>query len=151
MKRFLPLLIFVLLSFLGLGFYSIWGSSSLIWRIWSALDVSFAVALGVLALIAYWEMLRDEDEIALCFDVEGQVVDTGLSLLRKDCTRGEVIGVLGMMQRKTKERFHYDAKHLKDLLQALNRVQRGSEKRLLIPIDKEEFEQFALDASKPTN
>jgi len=80
--------------------------------------VAFAVALGVLAFFAYREMVHGEDEVRLFFDVAGakEPIDTGLSLLRRDCSRGEVIGVLGMMQRRTEKRFVYNPTHLKQLL-----------------------------------
>ncbi|MCF6201100.1 MAG: hypothetical protein L3J42_03065 [Hydrogenimonas sp.] len=145
MKSFnLTIAIFVLLTIVGLAIRYGLGADSALWSFWSNLDISFAVALGVLAFLAYRDMLHDEDEVRLFFDVEGRKVDTGLCLLRKDCTRSEIIGVLGMMQRRTKERFAYDAKHLRGLLNELNRVQKGKESRLYIPLSKEEFEQFAL-------
>ena len=62
-------------------------------ELWSNLDVSFAVALGVLAFIAYRDMVHDEDEIRLYFKLpDNSTHDTGLCLLRKDCTCSEVIG-----------------------------------------------------------
>jgi len=144
MKRYMVLTAFMLLTLIGLVLFYGFGSKSRVWSFWSALDVSFAVALGMLAFVAYRNMIRDEDEVRLYFDTGKQQVDTGLCLLRKDCTRGEIIGVLGMMQRKTDRRFHYDAVHLHDLLNEINKVQKGSQKKLFIPLDEVEFEQFVL-------
>jgi len=149
-KHHWTLWLFVTLTLVGLVLYYWVGPRSAIWSFWSAVDVSFAVALGVLAFFAYREMVRGEDEVRLFFDVEGlpEPVDTGLSLLRRDCSRGEVIGVLGMMQRRTEQRFVYDPAHLGELLQEINRVQKGKEERLLIPISQKEFEQFALSKER---
>jgi hypothetical protein len=121
------------------------GKDGIVWNFWANLDVSFAVALGVLAFIAYGDMVRDEDEVRLYFKLpNGERHDTGLSLLRKDCTRSEIIGVLGMMQRRSDVRFHYASEHLHDLLEELNRVQKGKSTEIYIPIDEEEFKQFKL-------
>jgi hypothetical protein len=131
--------IFVLIGLIA-RWYS--GEKGELWIVWSVIDVSFAVALGILAFMAYLEMSRDEDEVELRFDVEGEIKSTGLKLLRKDCTRGEIVGVLGMMQTKTDRRFNYGKKHLRDLLEEVNRVQRGNKKTFDIPLSKKEYEQF---------
>jgi predicted membrane channel-forming protein YqfA (hemolysin III family) len=147
-KKWRVLFLFVGLSVFGTFLRYVFSSEEgTLWQLWSSLDVSFAVALGVLAFIAYRDMVRDDDEIRLYFKLpDGTTYDTGLCLLRKDCTRSEVIGVLGMMQRRTSERFHYASEHLHDLLEELNSVQKGRRTELYIPIDEEEFEQFERSA-----
>ncbi len=143
-----PLYIFVALVIVGLAIRYIAGADSLLWEIWSSLDIASAVALATLAFLAYRQMLRDDDEIRIMLEVDGIRHDTDLCLLRKDCTRSEVIGVLGMMQRRTEKRFIYDAEHLHDLLNELNRVQKGNAKELAVPLNQGEFEQFALAQNK---
>ncbi|WP_457608177.1 hypothetical protein [Nitratifractor sp.] len=143
-RLFNALSLFVVLTIGGLSIRYFLGPQSVVWSFWSSLDISFAVALGVLAFVAYRDMLREEDEVLLLFDVEGETVDTGLCLLRRDCTRSEIIGVVAMMQRRTDGRFHYDSSHLHDLLQEINRVQKGKARSLRIPLSREEFAQFAL-------
>ena len=147
-RKWSVLILFVFLTLLGLAIrYFFPGEDESVWNFWANLDVSFAVALGVLAFVAYREMVNDEDEVRLYFKLpDGTIYDTGLCLLRKDCTRSEVIGVLGMMQRRTSERFHYASEHLHDLLEELNSVQKGRRTELYIPIDEEEFEQFERSA-----
>jgi hypothetical protein len=144
LKQYGVLISFVVLFVVGLIIWYALGENSALWGIWGAIDIAFAVALGVLAFFAYRDMVHDDDEVQLCFNVNGREVDTGLCLLRKDCTRGEVIGVLGMMQRITENRFKYDAAHLHDLLDEVNRVQRGESDKLLVIISDKEFEQFEL-------
>ena len=148
MKRYKLLILFLGLVVVGMAIRYILGEDSALWTFWNVLDVASAVALAVLAALAYREMIRDEDEVRLFFNVNGNKVDTHLSLLRKDCTRSEIIGVLGMMQRRTKERFIYDARHLPDLLKEINRVQKGSRKALYIPLTPEEFDQFVLNEKR---
>ena len=143
-QRYSALVLFSVLFIVGLFIRYFVGEGSALWGIWSAIDVSFAVVLGMLAFIAYRDIVRAEDQVRLVFFVEGQKeIDTGLCLLRKNCTRGEVIGVIKMMRRRTKD-FHYDASHLHNLLGEINQVQTGRNGRLRIIISEDEFAQFEL-------
>jgi hypothetical protein len=144
LKKWGSLIFFVALTLVGVILRYAFGDQSELWSLWGTIDVSFAVSLGILAFFAYRNMVHDEDEVGLYFDVNGTLHDTGLRLLRKDCTRSEIIGVLGMMQRRTKERFNYDSKHLRDLLNEVNRVQKGRAKTFHVPIAQEEYEQFVV-------
>jgi len=148
LKRYRLLVVFAVLFILGLLIRYLFGEKSSLWSFWSAVDVSFAVALGVLAFMAYREMIRDEDEVRLWFDVEGRQIDTGLCLLRRDCTRSEIVGVLGMMQTKTDQRFHYGPEHLYELLDRVNEVRKGKKKDFYIPLSREEYEQFRLSEER---
>jgi hypothetical protein len=105
LKRYNILIIFIIVTLLGLLIRYITHANSWLWELWSVLDVSFAVALGVLAFEGYREFIKSEDEVPIYFRVHGKLTATGLSLLRRDCTRGEILGVLGMMQRSTTKRF----------------------------------------------
>jgi len=144
LQRYGVLIVFAVLFVVGLLIRYLMGEGSMLWGIWSAIDVSFAVVLGILAYIAYSNIVRAEDQVRLVFNVDNQKeVDTGLCLLRKNCTRSEVIGVLSMMQRNTKE-LQYNATHLHDLLQEINNVQVGSSRKLRIIINQNEFAQFEM-------
>ena len=143
-ERYLVLIVFVSVWIVGLIIRYGFGEDSWLWDFWGTIDVAFAVALGVMAFFAYQEFIKSEDEIQIYFDVEGELKDTGLSLLRKDCTRGEILGVLGMMQRTTKERFSFDTKELPLLLKEVQEVQKGNKNRFVIGITVSEFEQFEI-------
>ena len=143
-KRYGVLILFSVLFIVGLLVRYTLGENSALWSIWSAIDISFAVVLGILAYVAYSDIIRAEDQVRLVFNINNtKKVDTGLCLLRKNCTRGEIIGVLKMMKRKSKE-FNYDASHLHDLLQEINQVQTSNNQKLYIIITQEEFNQFEL-------
>jgi len=143
-----PLAIFLAVLISGLFIRYFFGENSAVWSFWSVLDTSSAVALAVMAFFAYKNMLRDEDEIELYFKVQNKTYPINLKLLRKDCTRGEILGLLGQLQRKTTNRFHFNPKNLKSFLQEINKVQKGKEKKLFIPIEQQEFEQFDLEEIK---
>jgi len=145
LKRYFVLILFVTLTFIGLFIRYMLPENSPLWEFWSAVDVSFAVALGVLAFMGYKEYIKSEDEIKIFFKVGNKQIDTNLSLLRKDCTRGEILGILGMMQRRTNKRFLFDSKELRTLLKELQDVQRGNKDIVEIEMTQEELEQFIID------
>jgi len=143
-QKYGGLLLFSALFGIGLFIRYTFGTQSTLWDLWNTVDISFAVALGILAFIAYRDIVREKDQIRLIFDVQGESpVDTGLCLLRKDCTRSEVIGVIKML-KKSDAPLQYDVKHLHTLLNELNRVQSGKAGKLYIPIHPEEMAQFDL-------
>lgn len=144
-NRYLVLVTFLLITCMGLAIRYFTDEKSWIWEFWSVLDVSIAVALGVMAFLAYKEFIQSEDVIKIYFNVAGQEKDTGLSLLRKECSRGEILGVLGMMQRKTKERFSLEGKKLPILLKELQEIQKGNEDKIVVDMTQEEFEQYDIE------
>ncbi len=141
-ERYKVLILFVSLTLLG-GLIHIFSASNGSWlKLWGALDVSFAVAMGVIAFMAYWEFIRAEDEIKIYFDVEGELKDTGLSLLRRDCTRQELNGILVMVLPNDKYQHSIKYMRNRELLQDLHAIQKGKKTRLVMPMSIEEFEQF---------
>jgi len=138
-KRYLPLIIFVGITLMGLLIsYYFEG----VWKFWANLDSAFAVALGVLAFMGYLEYIKSEDEIKIYFETNGRKIDTGLSILRKDCTRREVLGILGMIQKDPKERFNIKYMKNKELLKRLHAIQKGNGLELIIPLSEDELGQF---------
>lgn len=108
-NRYNVLILFVFLSFAGVITFFFFGEESRVWQFWQVVDTSFAIALGVLAFLSYKEFMLSKDEIKIYFKVDDKNIDTGLSLLRKDFSRSEVLGILGMIQRHPKERFDLHA------------------------------------------
>jgi len=144
LKRYKLLSLFLALIFIGVVGRLIFGEDSLFWTIWGVLDTSSAVALAVLAFFAYRDLVKEEDDIKLFFSVSGKLIDTNIRLLRKDCTRGEIVGVLGMMQKDTGKRFKITPKELRHLLGEIRRVQKEGKDRVVINMSQDEFEQFEI-------
>jgi len=143
-ERYRVLIIFVSLTVVG-GVTHVFSTTNGAWlKLWGALDVSFAVSMGIIAFMAYLEFIRAEDEIKIYFEVDKKLHDTGLSLLRKDCTRSEINGILTMPLRDG-VRFH-ELKYMKnrELLQELQAIQKGKKDRLVMPMSAVEFEQFHI-------
>jgi len=143
-ERYKVLIVFVSLTVVG-GLIHAFSSANGAWlKLWGALDVSFAVSMGIIAFMAYLEFIKAEDEIEIYFEVEDVLHNTGLSLLRKDCTRSEINGIL-TMPLKEGVRFH-ELKYMKnrELLQELQAIQKGKKDRLVMPMSSVEFEQFEI-------
>jgi hypothetical protein len=123
-----------------------------LWDLLSALDTATAIALAVLAFFAYLEYARGEDEIKIYLNVEGEKKDTQLRLLRKQVSRSEVLGILGMIQNKNSGRFENSKfRNKKILLEFLNNimeVQKGNKDEIEVPISKEDFDKYFSDFFK---
>ncbi len=121
-----------------------WSQS--LWNFYSAFDVSSAVALSILALLGYIEYIKSEDVIKILFDVEGELKDTKLSVLRKNFSRAELFGLLGMIQKDPKKRYHVNSlQEPAKLLKEIQEVQKSwRKKEFVIKMTKKEFEDFSI-------
>lgn len=143
-ERYKVLIVFVSITILGWMVHFVSSDDGSWLKLWGALDVSFAVSMGIIAFMAYLEFIKAEDEIKIYFEVEGKQHDTRLSLLRKDCTRSEVNGIL-TMPLKSEHHFHkLEYMKNRDLLQDLQAIQKGKKDRLVMPMSAVEFEQFEI-------
>jgi len=135
------LIIYVVIFILGLF---AWWLSPTAWDLFNTLDTASAVALAVLAFFGYWEFVRSEDVIKIYFDTDDQTIDTHLSILRKNFSRSELMGVLSMIQKDAKIR--YEIQSLKEIsvLDKIQSVQKNSEKEFHIYVTKEELAQFTI-------
>jgi len=147
-KRYGVLIVFMAMTLLGLIVAYGVGEKSSLWKLWSIVDVAFSVALGVMAFLAYREFIKSEDEIKIYFKVDGNEIETGLSLLRKDCSRGEILGILGMMQKESAKRFSIETSRVPVLLKEIQEIQKGNEEKIVVDMTQEEFEQYDLDSLK---
>ena len=115
-----------------------------VWNWFNTLDTASAVALAVLAFFGYLEFVRSVDVIKIYFDTDDQTIDTHLSILRKNFSRSELMGVLSMIQKDAKIR--YEIQSLKEIsvLDKIQSVQKNSEKEFHIYVTKEELAQFTI-------
>lgn len=114
------------------------------WHWFSILDTASAVALAILAFFGYLEFVRSEDTIKIFFDVDGETIDTKLSILRKNFTRGELMGILGMIQEDSKTRFEIQKLKKISILDDIQHIQKSKEKEFHISVTKEELGQFHI-------
>jgi len=135
----------IYLSIVTVGVVAHYAKIAWLEELYGALDVAAAVALAVFALWGYREYNRLEESVAIHFEVDGQRIDTHLVLLRKDCTRGEVLGLLGMIQKDPKTRFEIESMKKIAFLHTLGQIQKGETKELIIPLTVDELGQFEIE------
>ncbi|WP_456420203.1 hypothetical protein [Thermovibrio sp.] len=156
-KELLIFAAIVLIAFaIGLlGDFFRFKSFTKLWELFSVLDTASAVALAVLAFLAYREYSKGMDEIPIKLKVEEkELVDTKLKLLRKDISRSEIMGILGQVQNNPENRFNNsklkERKTLLRFLEDIRKVQKGEINEIIIPISKEDFERHFSNL-KPKN
>ena len=143
MKKYMVLIILGIVTLIGFVIRYALGEHSSLWQLWGVIDVSFSVALGLLAYAGYSKYLRSEDTILIRFKLpDGKYIDTGLSVLRKDFNRQEILGLIGMIRKNPKIQFDIDATKNPKFLQSIQQIQKGKEKTFDIDISEEELKQF---------
>ncbi len=153
--KYKPLIIFVIITsaivlfgFIYIKPSEIQNTKNPIWNTLLILDTATASALAVLAFMAYLEYAKGEDDIILEFDVLDENLNSigrepiEIVLLRKDVSRAEILGIMGMIQKKSVGRYEIDNRIQKILIDRINELQKGREKRLLIPIILKDYEKF---------
>jgi hypothetical protein len=113
-----------------------------VWHWFGILDTASAVALAILAFFGYLEFVRSEDAIKIFFNTDGEIIDTELSILRKNFTRGELMGVLGMIQKNSKDRFEIQSLKEISILQRLQQIQTSKDQAFYVKVTNQELSQF---------
>jgi hypothetical protein len=110
------------------------------------LDTATAIALAFMAFMGYKEFIISENKIPIVFQDEasGEKLTTDINLLRKNCTRSEVLGVLGMLQVDSKNKFNLTNDKMKRLLMDSQAIQLGEQNELVIKLSADELQQFDI-------
>ena len=142
MKGYVFIIIFILVTAFGFdAYYLNEDGKSNMWEIYLVFGASSTFALSIFALWGYYEYIREEDEIEILFSLENKEIETGLKVLRKNCTRAELQGLLRILSNgKTFDM----ASVLRDkkILHLVNDIQTGKGKKIIIEIQLNELEQF---------
>jgi len=120
------------------------------WSFFSKLDTATAIALATLGFLAYKEYSKSMDEVRILLSVEDrELVDTELKILRKDVSRSEILGILGMVQDDPTKRFNNSKLQKKEnllkFLKQIRDVQKGKRDTIEVPISKEDFDNHFLN------
>jgi hypothetical protein len=139
------ILLFVIISGIGLV-DKYFNNGQLLWEYYVDFSVVATVALAILALLGYVKYIRSEDTIKIYFYEKNakKKIDTGLVLLRRNCVRNEIQGLLGMIHstggRYNLKSFQKD----REFLNLLNDVQTNKLDEVIIEITEEELKQFTF-------
>ncbi len=101
-------------------------------------------AIGVLRVLATQKRALEHVEISLQLEGEDSAIALPLEMLRKDISRAELLGRLGMALKNQGQRFSLKALSTPAFMQSVNEVVEGKTSKLVIPCTKEEIEQFAV-------
>ncbi len=114
-------------------------------------DISGAIggvvaAYGVISLLAAQQRAQERVEVALRLEGEGRTVVLPLELCRRDVSRAELLGRIGMLPMRSKgARFALRALSTSAFMAAVNDVVAGKATTLLIPCTGDELDQFDLN------
>jgi len=100
-------------------------------------------AIGVIRLLAAKRRQEQLVEVSLVLTSTSQKFVLPLQLQRKDITRAELLGRLGMFV-KGGQRFSLAALGSAQFLGNLNEVARGNKNELVLQVSEEEISQFKL-------
>ena len=100
-------------------------------------------AIGVVKMLATQRRAMEHVEVQLLLEGEGSTIVLPLEMLRKDISRAELLGRLGMALKNQGQRFSLRAMSTSAFMRSLNEVVEGKTSTLVIPCTKEELDQFA--------
>ncbi|MDY0322130.1 MAG: hypothetical protein RBR23_10380 [Arcobacteraceae bacterium] len=113
------------------------------WMDW--ITICFSFITMILVIINFFKNKKQLDKIELCFAIEGQnEICIPTYLMRKHITRAEISGLLGFIQKNSKERHNIVYLSSEQYLKDIYDIQSGKKDRLLINVTKEEMEQFDI-------
>jgi len=100
-------------------------------------------AIGVVKMLAAQRRALEHVEVQLRLEGEDSTVALPLEMLRKDISRAELLGRLGMALKNQGQRFSLRAMSTPAFMRSVNEVVEGKTSTLVIPCTKEEIDQFA--------
>ena len=145
-------IVFVLISMIGLLSY-LYDNESIIWQFITIVGVATTLSLAVLAFMTYLDYAKGEDIVKVYFQFPNKSKSAGkiytkLYTKRKHFTRGEVMGLLRMIQKNQGQFKIKDFNENTEILKRFNDIQNGISNELIIITTKKEQEQFWLLGEK---
>lgn len=139
------IVLFVFISVIGLA-EKYFNNGELLWEYYVDFSVVATVALSILAFMGYFKYIHGEDIIKIYLQEKNKKdkIDTGLIVLRKNCVRSEVQGLLGMIHISGG---HYDLKSFQrdgKILKVINQVQTNKLNEIVIEVTEKELKQFEI-------
>lgn len=104
-------------------------------------------SITMLAVVYTWYSNRKQlDRIQIYFIDENhhELLLENISIVRKHITRSEVLGILGVIQTNSKERYNIDYLSSTAFFNDLYAIQKGTLNKLFITISAKELEQFTI-------
>ncbi len=153
------IIMFVVFTLLGImAFYWNKDGTSFGWEIYTVIGTASTLALAILAVYGYLKYRKEEEIIDIVFMPkpsfqhekldENGYLPTGLTVLRQNCTRSEIQGLLGMIFNDYHGRHRYDLEDFLtnkgDILKIIDNAKTGKDNKVIIKITEEELKQFNI-------
>lgn len=107
------------------------------------ITIIFATITMVTVLWNWFKNIKSNDKIVIYFQTQTTtVLLENISIIRKHITRSEVLGILGVVQKNSKERYNIAYLSQTRFFNDLYEIQIGKSNKLVIEITDEELEQF---------
>ncbi|MGD9596463.1 hypothetical protein [Wolinella succinogenes] len=101
---------------------------------------AFVTMIGVI-----YNHFRQNQKIQIYFLLGGkEIFLENLSIIRRHITRSEILGMLGVIQKNSKERYNIEYLSEAKFFEDLYELQKGGSKKLLIKVTADELEQFSV-------
>ncbi|OHE05242.1 hypothetical protein [Sulfurimonas sp. RIFOXYB12_FULL_35_9] len=114
----------------------------------SILDIItiFFATITMLAVLWNWyKNKKSNDKIVIYFQTQTEtILLKNISIIRKHITRSEVLGILGVVQKNSKERYNIAYLSQTRFFNDLYDIQTSKSDKLVIEITDEELEQFDI-------
>lgn len=104
------------------------------------------IVFGFVTMLAvFYNQYRQNQKIQIYFLLDGkEIFLDNISIIRKHITRSEILGMLGVIQKNSKERYNIDYLSESKFFEDLYEIQRGGSQKLVIKVSADEFEQFDI-------
>lgn len=138
------IIIFLLITLMGIILY-LYDKDGLGWKVVNIIGIATTLSLSGLAFMAYLDYAKGEDTIRIYFKTEKiPKIYTKLYTQRKHFTRGEAMGLLGMIYNG-EGRFNLsDFNKNTEILKRFQAIQNGNADELIIVTDEKELKQFNI-------
>lgn len=113
------------------------------------IDKIISLVTVLFVIYKWWQDRKQDEKIAISFSLNGQeILLENISIIRRHITRSEILGILGVIQKNSKERYNID--YLSDVrfFEDLYKIQKGTLNKLVIVVTDNELEQFNLKGTQ---
>ena len=112
---------------------------------WTFIDALITIITVIGVFYGLYKNYRQSQKVEIFFKKkDGEVKRIPISLTRKNATRSEISGLLGMLQKDSKKRHNIDYMTREDYFNDLYKLQEAKISKLYIEVSDEELDQFKL-------
>lgn len=104
------------------------------------------IVFGFVTMVAvFYNYWRQNQQIQIYFLSDNkEIFLENISIIRKHITRSEILGMLGVIQKNSKERYNIEYLSEAKFFENLYRIQKGASQKLIIEVSADELLQFSI-------